>query len=352
MVICKRKNLLILNDRDYCSGFGGQASFIKNLHPHLNEEYTLKYLILSDTLQKQNIIPVRLLYFLKVFFHMIRKKNKYDLILSHTPEASFVVSFFKIPFIHIFHGNANPLSMSTFWYGRYFRWIFNYFEIRITEKARILYTVGEFRKDARKIYTPISYRPDEILPLSERKDFVFSGRLENVKNIDIIISRYSTLPANIKERNKLHIIGAGSRENNLKILVNGLHLDENVVFHGLIQNEMVIHIVSHSLIMLMASTFEGFPMAIAESLTVGTPVLTTNVGDIQSVIRDGFNGYLLSKDFTAEEFNEKIMNILNDYKNYSENAVKSSSVFNAKEIAKSLISDCNGIIAGQDLIGL
>ncbi len=352
MGLCMRINLLILNDRDYCSGFGGQSSFIKNLHPYLKQEYSLKYLILSEAFQKQNIIPVRLLYFLKVLFFLIRRRNKYDFIISHTPEASFVVSFFKIPFIHIFHGNANPLSMSTFWYGKYFRWIFNYFETRITEKARILYTVGEFRKDARKIYAPISFRPDKILPYSERKDFVFSGRLENVKNIDIIISRYNMLPSNIKESNKLHIIGSGSRENSPKILVNELHLDENVVFHGLIKNEMAIDIMSHSLIMLMASSFEGFPMAIAESLTVGTPVVTTNVGDIQSVIKDGFNGYLLSKDFTSEEFNEKIMNILTDYEYFSGNAVKSSSVFNAAKVAESLISDCNEIIAKQNLVSL
>jgi len=71
-----RYNLLILNDRDYSSGFGGQASFIKNLHPFLNEEFTLKYLNLSEGLQKQKFIPVRLLYLLKVLFFMIRRKEQ------------------------------------------------------------------------------------------------------------------------------------------------------------------------------------------------------------------------------------------------------------------------------------
>ena len=347
-----RFNLLILNDRDYSSGFGGQASFINNLHPFLNEEFTLKYLILSEGLQKQKFIPVRLLYLLKVLFFMIRRKNNYDCIISHTPEASFAVSFFRTPFIHIFHGNANPLSMSTFWYGKYFKWIFNLFEARISGKARLLYTVGEFRKDAGKIYTPISFRPERILTFSERKDFVFSGRLESVKNIDIIISRYNMLPENIKSQNKLHIIGTGSREENLKMLAGELNLQEQVVFHGLIKNETVIDIMRHSLIILMASTFEGFPMAIAESLTVGTPVVSTNVGDIQSVIKDGYNGFFLENKCTPEEFNEKIIKILADYEHFSANAVRSSSVFNAAEIAGALISACNQILTYQSRTSL
>jgi len=237
--------------------------------------------------------------------------------------------------------------MSTFWYGKYFKWIFSFFEARITRKARLLYTVGEFRKDAGKIFTPISFRPEKILTFTERKDFVFSGRLESVKNIDILISSFNMLPENIKSQNKLHIIGTGSREENLKMLAGELNLEEKVVFHGLIKNESVIDIMRHSLIMLMASTFEGFPMAIAESLTVGTPVVSTNVGDIPSVIKDGYNGFLLENKFTPEEFNEKILKILADYEHFSVNAVKSSSVFNAAEISGSLISACNQIITNK-----
>jgi len=155
------------------------------------------------------------------------------------------------------------------------------------------------------------------------------------------------LPENIKSQNKLHIIGTGSREENLKMLAGELNLEEKVVFHGLIKNESVIDIMRHSLIMLMASTFEGFPMAIAESLTVGTPVVSTNVGDIPSVIKDGYNGFLLENKFTPEEFNEKILKILADYEHFSVNAVKSSSVFNAAEISGSLISACNQIITNK-----
>jgi glycosyltransferase involved in cell wall biosynthesis len=85
-------------------------------------------------------------------------------------------------------------------------------------------------------------------------------------------------------------------------------------------------------------------MVIAESLSVGTPVISTNVGDIQSVIKDGFNGFLLPVSFTYSDFYDKIISILADYEHFSTNACKSSSVFNAQEIADSLISACDKIL--------
>lgn len=336
--------VLILNDRDRNSGFGGQASFIKNLHPFLEKEYNLTYLTLPGVYHQQKIIPIRLLYLFRVISFLVRKRKTFDLIISHTPEASFAASLFTVPFIHIFHGNANPLSMSKFRTGKYFKWVFDRFETRVAKKAGLLYTVGEPGKKAMKIYNPIEYIPEKILSYDERRDFIFSGRLENVKNVDVIIKRYNTLPAYIKQNNKLHLIGTGTRENNLKTLVNELNLTEKVIFHGLVPNEKSISLTSRSYILLMASSHEGFPMTIAESLTVGTPVISTNVGDIRSVLKDGINGYLLPANFTSEEFNERITSILSDYERFSENAVKSSCIFRADEIAGQLIAGCNEVI--------
>lgn len=305
-----KSRVLILNDCSFNSGFGGQASFIKNLHPYLTETYSLKYLTLSGITLRQNIIPVRFAYFFKVLFFLSSHFRKFDLIISHTPEASFVGSFFRIPLVHIFHGNNNPLLKSTFWYGKYFIWIFRYFETRIEKKADVLFTVGEHRINAKKLYNPISLKPVNKLTSAERKNFTFAGRLESVKNVDKIIQNYNLMPSETKSEHKLNIIGTGGRKPALIRLVNELSLGDNVIFHGLMNNELTIDMISKSVVLLMASSHEGFPMVIAESLTVGTPVIATDVGDIKSVIKDGFNGYLLPVDFTFNDFFEKITSVL------------------------------------------
>jgi len=315
--------ILILNINDFNSGYGGQATFIKNLHPK---------------------IPLRLIYLFQVLFFLLLKRNKYDLIVSHTPEASYIATLFDKPLIHIFHGNNNALTESIFWYGKYFKWLFSYFDKRITKKAAKLYTVGESRKDAEKFYSPIDFHSKEKALTADRKDFVFAGRLEKMKNIDAIIEVFSSLPEIYKADNLLHIIGVGTQEQKLKKLVSKLNLDDKVLFHGQLTNEKAIEIISNSLILLMSSSYEGFPMVIAESLTVGTPIISTEVGDISSVVRNGYNGFLLPLDYDKENYTERIVEIILNYERFSENALRSSAVFNAEEIASRFISECKNII--------
>jgi glycosyltransferase involved in cell wall biosynthesis len=336
--------ILVLNINDYNSGYGGQATFIKNLHPYLSEVSTLKYLVVPEFFTKHHIIPLRFIYFFQVMFFLLSNRNEFDLLISHTPEASFVSSLFKIPFIHIFHGNKNALTKSIFWYGKYFKWVFESFDKRIIKKAAKLYTVGEYRENAEKFCNPIDFHLTQFTEPAERKDFVFAGRLEVMKNIDSIIDIYNSLPVIYKTNNNLNIIGAGTQETALKKYVNKLNLNEKVLFHGQLTNEKAIEIISKSLILLMSSSHEGFPMVIAESLTVGTPVISTDVGDIRSVINNGYNGFLLPLGYDKSSYVEKIIELLTDYQRISTNAVKSSSVFNAKEIASKFISEFEGII--------
>jgi len=336
--------VLILNGNDFNSGHGGQASFIKNLHPYLNNVFELKYIVLPNFLIKQHFIPLRLLNLFQVLFFLLWGRKKFNLIISHSAEASFIASFFEKPFIHIFHGNNNSLTKSIFWYGKYFKWVYVYFDKRIIKRAAKLYTVGEFREGTEKFNNPIDiHLSKEIIP-EERKDFIFAGRLETTKNVDSIISIYNSLPDIYKTDNFLHIIGSGTQEIKLKKLVNKLKLKDKIIFHGQLTNEKAIEKISRSSILLMASSHEGFPMVIAESLTVGTPIISTDVGDIRSIVKNGYNGFLLPLDYDIGSYVNKIIEILGEYQNFSINAIKSSNVFNAKEIASFFIADCKRII--------
>jgi glycosyltransferase involved in cell wall biosynthesis len=275
---------------------------------------------------------------------LLLKRSKFDLIISHTPEASYIASLFNKPFIHIFHGNKNALTKSIFWYGKYFKWVFDYFEKRIIKKAAKLYTVGEYRENAEKFCNPIDLQITTDTEPKDRKDFVFAGRLEEMKRIDAIIEVYNSLPESYKANNNLHIIGIGTQEIILRKLAVILNLHEKVIFHGLLPNERAIGIISKSSILLMSSTHEGFPMVIAESLSVGTPVISTDVGDIRSVIKNGVNGFLLPTDYEQSEYAGRIIELLSNYKQFSDNAFESSVVFNAKEIASKFINECKELI--------
>jgi len=52
-------------------------------------------------------------------------------------------------------------------------------------------------------------------------------------------------------------------------------------------------------VLLCMSEFEGGPLPIIEALASGRPVVTSNVGVVPEVVKDGENGYIISRSRTA-----------------------------------------------------
>jgi glycosyltransferase involved in cell wall biosynthesis len=338
------KKLLILNTGDRFESSGGIAPFMRHMHNYLAQEYEVEYMFTPKWMEKIPG-PGRLHYFIYLIFARHRFK-KFDFLLSHAVEGSYFASFSKIPYSHIYHGNSNPVEYSRFWYGHYFVKFYDMMFRRIERTAALLYTVGPIRNERqKKLYNPLE-QTTLPKPIADRSGFVFAGRIDIVKRVDRLIQNYAKLPADVKDKNGFSIIGSGKLDNEMKALVVQLKESERIKFSGQIDNSLMMPTISKHKIMLMASITEGFPTAIAESLSVGVPVVTTNVGDISSIIKDGYNGRLLNVDFTDEEYIAAILDVLSNYGEMSENAYKTSTVFNCERITNMIIQDINKIIEG------
>jgi glycosyltransferase involved in cell wall biosynthesis len=207
-----------------------------------------------------------------------------------------------------------------------------------------MYTVGKERPGIPKIFNPI-YHAVKIKPYELRQGFIFSGRLEKIKNIDRIILVYAKLPVAIQQHNDLYIAGMGTQENILKELAASLPISGKVVFTGNLSNEDLIEADSSKKILVMASSQEGFPMAIAEAFSLGVPVISTDTGDIARVLKSNENGFLLPIDFNDEEYIQSIITILNEYDRFSKAALASAEIFKAENVAGSLIGDIRKAIS-------
>ena len=94
---------------------------------------------------------------------------------------------------------------------------------------------------------------------------------------------------------------------------------ENVYFLGNISNAGAYNSMAD--LFMLASDYEGLPMVILEAMSLGKPVVASNVGGIKEIVRDNINGYAVSN--SAEEFKTKIEYIL-DNKNIQEEFSKNS----------------------------
>lgn len=331
------RKLLVLNTDPKDYSYGGVCPFMRNMHPYLSEVFAVDYLTLPDKWRKKNG-STRVKYLFYLCLHW-KKLKQADFILSHGPEGSFVASYSGVPYAHIYHGNSNPMTISRFKIGKYFARIWDAMFRRIDNTCPLIYTVGPARTEwQKKLHNPINQNV-KPLPIYKRRGFVFAGRLEVMKNVDRLIKIYSKLPEEIRAENPFYIAGYGSQETNLKELVLQMGLSEQVFFLGKINNTEMLKTDADKKILLMASSTEGMPTAIAEAFTVGVPVVSTSVGDIPGVVKDGVNGRLLPLGFSDEEYVSCILDVLDNYESYSENAYSVSALFNAEHITKIVVDD-------------
>jgi len=335
------KRLAIINSDSKEFSYGGVAPIMRNMHKYLCEAFDVQYFYLPDS-WKRIPCPGRL----KMIIYLVsrwKSLKSCDFILSHIPEGSYVTSFMGKPYSHIYHGNDNPMTQSKYWFGKYFKFVFDIFFNRIEKTCPLKYTVGPVWNDKKKLFNPISHTV-QPKPHCERSGFMFAGRLELVKNVDRLIRIYAQLPLNIREKNHFHIAGYGTQENNLRDLVRHLNLGDYVQFLGNLSNENLIEEDSKRKILIMASTQEGLPTAIAEALSVGVPVVSTNPGDIGIVLKNNYNGYIFPLDFQDEDYVKAMLNILNEYDRFAKAALESSKIFNGEVITKGVIDDINNVL--------
>lgn len=331
-----KKKLAIINTDAKGFSYGGVAPIMRNMHTYLTEEFDVQYFYLSDKWKKAPGLNR-----LKTIADLSLKKSKlkqFDFIISHIPEGSYMASFTGVPYAHVYHGNDNPMTQSKYWFGKYFAWVFQFFYKRIEKTATLKYTVGPVWGDKKKLFNPIAHNVS-VKPVTAKSGFIFAGRLELIKNVDRLITIYSKLPKEIQAENHFYIAGYGTQEGHLKKMVAALNLSDRIHFLGNLSNQKLIEEVSLKKILIMASTQEGLPTAIAEALSVGVPVVTTNPGDISIIIKNEYNGHIFPLHFNDEDYVAAIKNVLDNYSLFSNNAKESAAVFNGQVITNGVISD-------------
>ncbi|WP_019028744.1 glycosyltransferase family 4 protein [Colwellia piezophila] len=158
-------------------------------------------------------------------------------------------------------------------------------------------------------------KPQLPFTLSQDEKLILSvGNLIELKGHHLVIEALSTLP-----KIKLVIVGDGVMKAKLQQQVQQLGLTARVHFTGNIQqSELPGYYVCADLLVL-ASSREGMPNVLLESLACGTPVVATDVGGSPEVINNADVGELIIKR-TAKSIAQALDNVLS--KNMTSNSIR------------------------------
>lgn len=219
----------------------------------------------------------------------------------------------------------------------------NYICLTKFNKNKLL-SIRQVKKERVFIKPNFVRKKDKIIPQEKRKNqFVFAGRLDKIKGIDILFNAWNEMGSSAP---KLIVCGTGPLEEWCKSFIK-LN-DVNIELLGFVPNEAAIKIISSSKgLILPTQWYEGFPMSVVEAFSVGTPVVCSDIGNVGNIVKEGINGCKFKsnsiKDLifainrcenlyksTIVEFNSNYTELINYH--ILRNIYRKVSMFNKKEI--------------------
>ncbi len=126
---------------------------------------------------------------------------------------------------------------------------------------------------------------------SNDRYLLFVGRISAEKGVRNLLQAWSQLEN--RDGLRLLIIGDGPEKAELA----AAYPQEDIRFLGKQDGDTVLDCMSRAMYVMVPSIwYEGFPMTIVESYSVGTPVLCSRIGALEEVVEDGVTGFHFQHD--------------------------------------------------------
>ena len=114
---------------------------------------------------------------------------------------------------------------------------------------------------------------------TSKNDYALAvGRLEKVKGFDLLISSWVNIKSN------LIIVGSGKEKQKLIHLINKLNLNKKIKIIENVKRDELVNYYRDASVVIVSSRDEGGPRVALEALYLEVPVLSTNVGHMDSIL--------------------------------------------------------------------
>lgn len=186
------------------------------------------------------------------------------------------------------------------------RWFLTMFGPQFERKLRTIpggVYLDEYKRDETKCRAI-----DEKYDLKGKKVVLFTGRLTPQKGVDYLIRAAGRIQGEVL------ILGDGPERERLEKLIRDLKLTNCRILGYMKPGEQVGFkaFYSRADVYVAPSTWkEPLGLVILEAMAAKTPVVSTRAGGVMSLIRDGYNGYLVHVR-NSEDIADRVNRLLSD----------------------------------------
>ena len=233
-------------------------------------------------------------------YSLLRKKH-YDVVNLHGFFYYYILSVLllhkRIKFFYTVHSDAVMENVG--WDKRFFPLKKLFFKFAWIHPITISAASKEsfsnlYGIDSRLIYNGVNV-PDiadkdglkEFRPSPSTKMFIHAGRIFREKNQLVLCKVFKTL---IDKGNDVALVIAGSKQNVEIYKSLEPYFCDRIIYLG--ERNDIPQLMFNSDAMCLPSLWEGLPVTLLESLSVGCIPICSPVGGIPNVVRDGVNGFL------------------------------------------------------------
>lgn|GEM_PF-1210776 len=265
-------------------------------------------------------IPSNALFIFRLWRYHQQFLSKNAIVHIHRPELAipFVIPTKRYPIVLTIHGVGNQISITKthpFFKRRWFRSFYFLLEDCVIKKAdRVILVSQEGKKyylnkfpDQKKKFTYIPTSVDTILfkPMNKsklrrkygffdnEKIAMFVGRFHEQKGINLLIDAFAELKKQIPKA-RLVLVGDGILKRSLEEQIERLQLHD-VTFMGIVGHDRLPEVLNCADVFVLPSLWEGMSIAVLEALSCGIPVVSTNVGQMKEVVKEGISGFIIEK---------------------------------------------------------
>jgi glycosyltransferase involved in cell wall biosynthesis len=284
----------------YLSGKGYRGEIFTTPSSRMNDFHLTSYSLHSWAVNKSFIR--KLFSYINFLVCGLISVRKNDLVLFNSPPIDiFSASIFiasiitNKPSIWVVHGSTFIVNLKKSFWTKHF---INFFSSKVSEIVAVSNSLAKIiseniEREPITIYSALSLiepRSKFDHNESDKLLFIFLGRLDPIKRVDLLIRAFAEIIKN-HNNSRLCIIGDGFEKKHLEELCSLYNLNQ-VTFCGFLEGNEKTSILDVADILVLPSDYETFGLVILEAWARGVNVIGSRTGGIEEIVDSQRTGLL------------------------------------------------------------